>query len=115
VQGFGRTDLDDLPSGRPTWRPRPQGEQVRPSFYAISITEQTTRTGGVESRARTSHFLKGYPVFKVEQIEGLPAQYTAPGNAASTCPVTLSPARNAFSARLVPRSPRGTVPFTGLD
>ena len=40
---------------------------------------RTVRGFGVDV-ACDIHFLKGYTVFNVEQIEGLPAQYTAPAS-----------------------------------
>jgi hypothetical protein len=42
--------------------------------YANSITK-TEQNGAGEDMQREIHFLKGYTVFNVEQIEGLPEQY----------------------------------------
>jgi antirestriction protein ArdC len=55
-----------------------KGEKGSPVVYANSITRNETDSG-VEV-ARDIHFLKGYTVFNVEQIDGLPAHYTAPAS-----------------------------------
>ena len=54
-----------------------KGEKGSPVVYANSITRTETDTDSGVDVARDIHFLKGYTVFNVEQIEGLPAQYTA--------------------------------------
>ena len=54
-----------------------KGEKGSPVVYANSITRSETDDSGVDVE-RDIHFLKGYTAFNVEQIEGLPAQYTAP-------------------------------------
>jgi hypothetical protein len=56
-----------------------KGKKGSPVGYANSITRNETDTDSGVEVARDIHFLKGYTVFNVEQIEGLPAQYTAPG------------------------------------
>ena len=90
-----------------------KGEKGSPVVYANSITRNETDTDSGVEVARDIHFLKGYTVFNVEQIEGLPAQYTAPGSPRLDVSAA-SPARNASSARLVQRSPTAArVPFTG--
>jgi antirestriction protein ArdC len=55
-----------------------KGEKGSPVVYANSITRTETDTDTGVDVARDIHFLKGYTVFNVEQIDGLPAQYTAP-------------------------------------
>jgi antirestriction protein ArdC len=55
-----------------------KGEQGSPVVYANSITRNETNATSGDEIARDIHFLKGYTVFNVEQIDGLPAQYTAP-------------------------------------
>jgi antirestriction protein ArdC len=51
-----------------------QGEKGSLVVYANSITDiERTETG--EDVEREIHFMKGYNVFNVEQIEGLPEQY----------------------------------------
>jgi antirestriction protein ArdC len=54
-----------------------KGEKGSPVVCANSITRTETDTG--VDVARDIHFAKGYTVFNIEQIDGLPAQYTAPG------------------------------------
>jgi antirestriction protein ArdC len=49
-----------------------KGEKGSPVVYANSITRNETDA----DIAHQIHFLKGYTVFNVEQIEELPAQYT---------------------------------------
>ena len=55
-----------------------KGEKGSPVVYANSITRNKTDVDSGVEVARDIHFLKGYTVFNVEQIEGLPAQYAAP-------------------------------------
>jgi len=55
-----------------------KGEKGSLVVYANSITRHETDTDSGVEVARDIHFLKGYTVFNVEQIDGLPAQYTAP-------------------------------------
>jgi antirestriction protein ArdC len=61
-------------TGVPAGRARGARWLVGDPFRASSDTDS-----GVEV-ARDIHFLKGYTVFKVEQIDGLPEQYTAPAS-----------------------------------
>ena len=51
-----------------------KGEKGSLVVYANSVTK-TDRNDAGEEIEREIHFLKGYTVFNVEQIEGLPAQY----------------------------------------
>ncbi len=82
-----------------------KGEKGSPVVYADSITRNETNTDSGVEIARDIHFLKGYTVFNVERIEGLPAEYTAP--AAPRLDVSACIARaERFFARPVPRSPR---------
>ena len=55
-----------------------KGEKSSPVVYCNTMvkTEMDEQTGEEEERAIP--FLKGYNVFNVEQIEGLPAHFTAP-------------------------------------
>jgi len=57
-----------------------EGEKGSPVVYANSITRNETDTDSGVDVARDIHFLKGYTVFNVEQIDGLPTQYTAPAS-----------------------------------
>lgn len=53
-----------------------KGEHGSLVVYADSITRTDTNEQG-EDEAREIHFMKGYTVFNVEQIDGLPAHYHA--------------------------------------
>src|SRR5712692_5349439 len=55
-----------------------KGEKGSPVVYANRITRTDTDAATGDDIERAIHFLKGYTVFNVEQIEGLPAQYHAP-------------------------------------
>ena len=54
-----------------------QGETGALVVYADRYTKAETDDKGQEAE-REIHFLKGYTVFNVEQIDGLPGHYTAP-------------------------------------
>lgn len=54
-----------------------KGEKGSPVVYASSITRSETPADGGDATEREIHFLKGYTVFNVEQIEGLPPQFYA--------------------------------------
>jgi antirestriction protein ArdC len=80
----------------PTWMTYKQaselGGQVRKGehgslvVYADRITRKDTDGNGDEIE-REIPFMKGYTVFNVEQIDGLPAQYTAKTQAEPVAPV----------------------------
>ena len=57
-----------------------KGEKGSPVVYANCITRTETDADSGVDIARDIHFLKGYTVFNVEQIDELPAQYTAPAS-----------------------------------
>ncbi|MHC2512004.1 antirestriction protein ArdC [Bradyrhizobium elkanii] len=57
-----------------------KGEKGSLVVFASSITRTETDDKGEESE-RDIPFMKGYTVFNVEQIDGLPAQYHAPAQA----------------------------------
>ncbi|MEP7309326.1 MAG: zincin-like metallopeptidase domain-containing protein [Acidobacteriota bacterium] len=57
-----------------------KGEKGSPVVYANRITRTETDADSGADVARDIHFLKGYTVFNVEQIEGLPEPYTAPAS-----------------------------------
>jgi len=90
-----------------------KGEKGSP-VYANSITRNETDSG-VEV-ARDIHFLKGsISCSTSNRSKDCPRSTQRRGHRASTCP-PASPARNAFSARPVPRSPTAaTVPSTALN
>lgn len=52
-----------------------KGEKGSLTVYADSITRKETDAATGEESANEIHFLKGYTVFNVGQIDGLPAQY----------------------------------------
>ncbi|MDR4470307.1 MAG: zincin-like metallopeptidase domain-containing protein [Nitrospira sp.] len=54
-----------------------KGEKGSLVVYANSITRKETDDTTGEETDREIHFMKGYTVFNVEQIEGLPAHYYA--------------------------------------
>ncbi len=54
-----------------------KGEKGSLVVYANSITRKETDDATGEEQMREIHFMKGYTVFNVEQIEGLPAHYYA--------------------------------------
>ncbi|MDE5461547.1 antirestriction protein ArdC [Bradyrhizobium sp. F1.2.2] len=55
-----------------------KGEKGSLVVYASSITRSETDEATGEETARDIPFMKGYTVFNVEQVEGLPAQFHAP-------------------------------------
>lgn len=55
-----------------------KGEKGSLVVYASSITRTETDAATGEEAERDIPFMKGYTVFNVEQIDGLPAQYHAP-------------------------------------
>src|ERR1700722_1740772 len=52
------------------------GEKGSLVVYAATVTRNETDDATGEASEREIPFMKGYTVFNVEQIEGLPAQYT---------------------------------------
>lgn len=54
-----------------------KGEKGSLVVYANSITRKETDDTTGDETEREIHFMKGYTVFNVEQIEGLPAHYYA--------------------------------------
>ena len=75
-----------------------KGEKGSPVVYANSITRNETDTDSGVEVARDIHFLKGYTVFNVEQIEGLPAQYTAPASPRLDVSARITRAERFFGA-----------------
>lgn len=55
-----------------------KGEKGSLVVYASSITRSEADEATGEETERDIPFMKGYTVFNVEQVEGLPAQYYAP-------------------------------------
>src|SRR6267143_3399621 len=75
-----------------------KGEKGSPVVYVNSITRTETDTDSGVEVARDIHFLKGYTVFNVEQIEGLPAQYTAPASSRLDVSARIARAERFFGA-----------------
>src|ERR1017187_164442 len=88
-----------------------KGEKGSPVVYANSITRTETDTDSGVDVARDIHFLKGYTVFNVEQIEGLPAQYTAPASPRLDAPARIARAESFFAATGVTLSHGGNRAF----
>ena len=79
-------------------------EKGSPVVYANSITRNKTDTDSGVEVARDIRFLKGYTCSTSNRSKDCPRSTRRRRHRASTCP-PASPARNAFSARPVPRSP----------
>ena len=75
-----------------------KGEKGSPVVYANSITRTETDTDSGVDVARDIRFVKGYTVFNVEQIEGLPAQYTAPASPPLDVSARIARAERLFRA-----------------
>jgi antirestriction protein ArdC len=58
-----------------------KGEKGSPVVYADTVTRKETNQKTGDEIEREIHFLKGYIVFNVEQIEGLPQAYYAKASA----------------------------------
>lgn len=74
-----------------------KGEKGSPVVYANSITRSETDPGTGDEVAHEIHFLKGYTVFNVEQIEGLPAQYTQLASPRLEAPARIARAERFFA------------------
>lgn len=88
-----------------------KGEKGSLVVYANSITRNETDPATGDEVARDIHFLKGYTVFNVEQIEGLPAQYSAPAAPRLDVPARISHAESFFAATGASLSHGGTRAF----
>jgi antirestriction protein ArdC len=75
-----------------------KGEKGSPVVYANSITRNETNADTGAEVAHDIHFLKGYVVFNVEQIEGLPEQYTAPAAPRTDAITRIAHAEEFFAA-----------------
>jgi antirestriction protein ArdC len=89
-----------------------KGEKGSPVVYANALirTEKDTATGDDVERA--IHFLKGYTVFNVEQIEGLPPHFYAPAETPRLDPpARIERAEHFFAATGVTLSHGGSRAF----
>ena len=58
-----------------------KGEKGAPVVYASTFTKSETDDATGDETEQAIPFMKGYTVFNIEQIEGLPAHYYAPSEA----------------------------------
>jgi len=73
------------------------GEKGSLVVYANSITRKETDGATGDETEREIHFMKGYTVFNVEQIEGLPAHYYAKPEPRFTSMQRIEHAESFFS------------------
>jgi antirestriction protein ArdC len=74
-EGLHRADLDDFQAGTGIEGACPQGEQGSLVVYANKIIRTETDQATGEESEHAIPFMKGYTVFNVEQIEGVPEHY----------------------------------------
>lgn len=77
-----------------------KGEKGSSVTYADRMTKQEQDAATGETNERSIFFLKQYTVFNVEQIDGLPAHYTAPASEAVQNASQRIEAAEAFFAAL---------------
>ena len=97
--GFRGPDLDDLQTGARTRAHVRKGEKGCLVVYANAITRTEHDDATGEDVEREIPFLKGYTVFNVEQIEGLPDIYYAKAESKLT-PVERIARAEAFFAHM---------------
>jgi hypothetical protein len=92
-----------------------KGEHGSLVVYANSITKTETNEKG-EDAEREIPFMKGYTVFKVEQVDGLPAHYCAqPANPLPLSDTSAStPGKNSVSG-FSPESRRSMLHRSSID
>ncbi|MFA5911063.1 MAG: zincin-like metallopeptidase domain-containing protein [Vicinamibacterales bacterium] len=88
-----------------------KGEKGSPVVYANSITRTETDAASGAETERDIHFLKGYTVFNIEQIEGLPEHYNAPASPRLDVPERIARAEAFFAATGAALSHGGTRAF----
>lgn len=71
---------------------------VFPVVYASKLTRSETDDATGETSERDIPFLKAYTVFNVEQIDGLPAHYTARQDATPNAAARVETAEHFFAA-----------------
>ena len=108
----------------PTWITFKQAQELKASVrkgekgslvvYANSITRTEEDAEGGESE-REIHYMKGYTVFNVEQIEGLPEQYYGKPIVNTTPVERIAHAEAFFSATKADIRYRGTQAFYSND
>jgi antirestriction protein ArdC len=90
-----------------------KGEKGSSVVYANSITRTETDTDSGVDVARDIHFLRGYTVFNVEQIDGLPVHYTAPASPHLDVSARIVRAERFFGATGATIAHGGNRAFTG--
>ena len=75
-----------------------KGEKGSPVVYASTFSRTETDGESGEESERDIPFLKGYTVFNVEQIDGLPAHFLAPAEAVLDPVQRIAQAEQFFSA-----------------
>src|ERR1700691_1161773 len=75
-----------------------KGERGNPVVYASTFSRTETDGESGEESERDIPFLKGYTVFNVEQIDGLPAHFTAPAEPCLDPVQRIAHAEQFFSA-----------------
>jgi len=75
-----------------------KGEKGSPVVYANALTKTETDAATGDEVERAVRFLKGYTVFNVEQIEGLPDHFYAPAAPRLEPPARIERAEKFFAA-----------------
>lgn len=88
-----------------------KGEKGSLVVFASSINRTETDADTGEETGRDIHFMKGYTVFNVEQIEGLPAQYYAPASQPLETVQRIAAAESFFAATGAAVSHGGAMAF----
>ena len=91
-----------------------KGEKGSLIVFADSLTRTEQEENG-ESAERKIHYMKGYTVFNVEQIEGLPDQYYGRPEAPSTAVERIAQAEEFFAATKADIRYRGDRAFYALE
>jgi antirestriction protein ArdC len=88
-----------------------EGEKGSPVVYANSIRRTDMDADSGADVEREIHFLKGYTVFNVEQIEGLPDAFHAPASPRTDVVERIARAENFFAATKAELSHGGSRAF----
>ncbi|MCC7016655.1 MAG: DUF1738 domain-containing protein [Rhodospirillales bacterium] len=75
-----------------------KGEKGSPVVYANALTKTETDAATGDETERSIRFLKGYTVFNVEQIDGLPDHFHAPAAPRLDPPMRIERAEKFFAA-----------------
>ena len=88
-----------------------KGEKGSPVVYANAMTKTETDQATGDETERSIRYLKGYTVFNVEQIEGLPDHFHAPAAPPPEAPARIAHAEEFFAATGANISHGGTRAF----